>query len=146
MSISVREAKDEDAATVVSLIDELAGGEGEQSPVYQTYVLEYLAVDGNKVLLAERDGEAVGLISCSIRPNLYHAANSCLIEELIVREEAQDEGIGSMLIEEVIKRCIAGGCAEISVSTMPGNKRAIAFYKKLGFVDEALFLERHLDV
>jgi hypothetical protein len=35
-------------------------------------------------------------------------------------------------------------CAEVSVSTMPDNQEAIRFYNKLGLVDEAIFLERHL--
>ena len=146
MSIHIREAKPADADIVVELVDQLARGEGEQSPVSQTYVGEYLATAGNCILLAEMDGEVIGLVSFSIRPNLYHAADSCLIEELIVGHKARGQGIGSLLIAEVINRSQDSGCAEISVSTMPDNERAIAFYKKLGFVDQALFLEKHLDV
>jgi len=37
----------------------------------------------------------------------------------------------------------AQGWAEVSVSTMPDNERAIAFYRSLGFAGEAGLLERH---
>jgi ribosomal protein S18 acetylase RimI-like enzyme len=145
MSTLIREASPEDAALVVSLIEELARGEGEQSPISETYVARYLAFPGSKILLAELDGVTAGLISYSIRPNLYHASDSCLIEEFVVRQVARGKGVGGVLMEEVIKRAINAGCAEISVSTMPDNERAIAFYRKHGLTDEALFLERHLE-
>jgi len=144
--IHIREAEPGDADIVIELVGQLARGEGQESPVSQAYVLKYLAVDGNGILLAEKDGQILGLISYSIRPNLYHAAASCLIEELFVRQDARGQGIGGLLIAEVIKRSHESGAAEISVSTMPDNERVIAFYKKLGFVDQALFLEKHLDV
>jgi ribosomal protein S18 acetylase RimI-like enzyme len=143
--IFVREAKFEDTAVVVAFIGQLAESEGEHSPISETYVAEYLAFPGSKVLLAKRGQDAVGLISYSMRPNLYHAGDSCLVEELIVSQGARGSGVGRALMEEVIQRCVRGGCAEISVSTMPDNRRAIAFYKKLGFTDQALFLERHLE-
>ena len=144
MPILITEAKLSDAAVVVAFITELAESEGEHSPISETYVAEYLAHPGNRVLLAKRDQEVVGLISYSMRPNLYHAGDSCLIEELIVSQRTRGSGVGRALMEEVIQRCISAGCAEISVSTMPDNERAIAFYRKLGFTDQAVFLERHL--
>jgi ribosomal protein S18 acetylase RimI-like enzyme len=140
----IREARSEDAAIIAEMIRELARGEGEESAVTEAYVTGYLGLTGNGILLAEGDGETLGLISYSIRPNLYHAADSCLIEELIVRQQAQGQGIGGALIEDLIGRCIEQKCAEISVSTMPDNERANRFYRKMGFTDEALFLERHL--
>jgi ribosomal protein S18 acetylase RimI-like enzyme len=145
VSTRVREAKSDDDTVIAVLIRELASGEGEVSTVSERTVADYLAVPGNGVLLAEKDGQILGLISYSIRPNLYHAADSCLIEELIVRQEARGSGVGRILVEDLMKRCMAHRCAEISVSTMPDNKRAIRFYRKLGFTDEALFLERHLE-
>jgi ribosomal protein S18 acetylase RimI-like enzyme len=144
MSLSLREAGGDDALVIADLIRELARSQEEESPVTETFVADYPAVPGNGILLAERNGEILGLISYSIRSNLYHAANACLIEELIVRQQARGTGIGRMLVEDVMQRALAGRCAEISVSTMPDNSRAIEFYRKLGFTDEALFLEKHL--
>jgi ribosomal protein S18 acetylase RimI-like enzyme len=145
VSVAIREARPEDAAIIVEMIRELARGEGDETAVTEAHAAAYLGVPGNGILLAERDGSTLGLISYSIRPNLYHAADSCLIEELIVRRQARGAGVGRRLVEELMRRCIDMGCAEISVSTMPDNERAIRFYRKMGFTDEALFLEKHLE-
>jgi len=144
MSVTIRSARPEDAAAIADLIRELAEGEGEETPVTEAYAIDYLTVPGNGVLLAEQDGEILGLISYSIRPNLYHAADSCLIEELIVRREARGTGVGRALVDDLTRRAIALGCGEISVSTLPDNAAAIQFYRRRGFADEALFLEKHL--
>lgn len=145
MPITVRKATPADAAAVAGLIDELARTGGWESPVTAAYAAHYLGLCGQGVLLAEEDGEVLGLISCSIRPNLNHAADSCLIEELIVRRRARGRGIGQALVEELERLAAARRCAEISVTTLPKNKAAIAFYRRLGFTDEALFLEKHLE-
>jgi ribosomal protein S18 acetylase RimI-like enzyme len=139
MSINIRDAGPEDAAAIVRLIAELGG----QSPVTKEYVESYLSFPGSGVLLAEEGDQTIGLLSYSVRPNLYHAGDSCLIEELIVHEPARGRGVGSALMSELFRRLISTGCAEVSVSTMPGNQRAIKFYKYHGLIDEAILLEKH---
>jgi len=145
VAVTVRKATPADAAAVAELIDELARTGDWESPVTQAYAAEYLASSGQGVLLAEEEGEPLGLISYSFRPNLYHAADSCLIEELIVRQRARGRGVGRALIEALDRLAAARRCAEISVTTLPKNKAAIAFYRRLGFTDEALYLEKHLE-
>ena len=145
MSITVRKANPTDAAAVADLINELARGGDWESPVTEAYAAQYLARSGQGVLLAEENGEPLGLISYSLRPNLYHAADSCLIEELIVHRRSRGQGVGRALVEELEQLAAARRCAEISVTTLPKNKAAIAFYRRLGFTDEALYLEKHLE-
>ena len=144
MSITVRLATSTDAPVVVELIGELAGSYGETSPITQEFVGEYLAFPGNSILLAEENGRVAGLLSYSLRPNLYHAANSALIEELVVRESARGRGVGGALMSELLRRLPSQRCAEVSVTTMPDNEGAIRFYRSHGLVDEAVFLEKHL--
>ncbi len=143
--MNIREASIEDAGVVVSLIQDLAGSWDETSPITSQVVVAYLSAPGSLALLAEEEGQAVGLLSYSIRPNLYHAAPSCLIEELVVREGARGRGVGSALLQAVLERARAAGCVEISISAMRDNVRAIELYKRLGFTDDAVFLEQHLD-
>jgi hypothetical protein len=73
-----------DAAAIVRLIQELAESLGEQSPITPDYTQNYFSTPGRGILLAEQDGASIGLLSYSIRPNLYHAAPTALIEELVV--------------------------------------------------------------
>jgi ribosomal protein S18 acetylase RimI-like enzyme len=143
MNISIREATEQDVPEIVNLIRELAASLNEESPVTEGYVKEYLQNPMCFILVAEIDNKVVGLISYSLKPNLYHASNSCLIEELVVDNAYRNKGIASKLIEKLFVELESIQCAEVSVSTEKTNEAAIAFYKKHGFLDEFLFLEKH---
>jgi ribosomal protein S18 acetylase RimI-like enzyme len=142
MTIHVRAATPQDIDIIVRLIQELVATGGEVSPISATYVEKYLASPQSKVLLAEVNEQIAGLISYSIRPDLYHAGDCCLVEELMVQEGARGRGIGSALLTELFSRL--KDCVEVGLGVMPDNTRAIAFYRKHGLVEEALLLERHL--
>ena len=123
-TIHIREAVLADAEVIVQLIGELAAHGNDHSPLTAAYLADYLAAHST-ILLAERGQQVVGLLAYSLRPNLYHAADGCLIEELIVHSAARGQGVGSALLTETLNRAKAHGCAEISVSTMPDNQAAI---------------------
>jgi ribosomal protein S18 acetylase RimI-like enzyme len=144
MELLIRDAVPGDELTIVGLIQELGAASGYESPVHEEHAAQYLASPGCGVLLAEEGGEAVGLLSYSIRFDLFHAANSCLIDELVVREGHRGRGIGGVLLDEVIRRAASAGCVEVSVTTMPDNEAAQALYRSHGLVEEAVFLEMHL--
>lgn len=145
MTVTVRNAGSADAAQIVSLVAELAENEGEQCSLTEAYVLSYLDFPGSEILLAVDGEHTLGLLSFSCRPNLYHAGDSALIEELVVTADARGRGVGGLLVSALVTRLEALGCEEVSVTTMADNNQAIHFYRKHGFEDEALFLERHFD-
>ena len=141
--ISVRDATGRDASSITLLIGQLAASAGGTSPVTTDYVQDYLVSSGNGVLLAESLGEVVGMLSYSVRNGLYHAGDSCLIEEVVVRDDARGRGVGSALMRELLSRLEAAGCAEVSVTVLSDNAGAIKFYRRHGLTDQAMFLEKH---
>jgi ribosomal protein S18 acetylase RimI-like enzyme len=141
--IVVHEATAGEAAVVAEMIQVLAATEGDVSPVGADYVADYLSAGERQALLAARDGHTVGLLTYSFHPGLFHAGTYAVIDELVVRPEAQGAGVGDALMTEVMKRIEAAGCTEASVSTGLENRRAQALYRKHGLVDEALLLEKH---
>jgi ribosomal protein S18 acetylase RimI-like enzyme len=143
MNITIRAALKDDSKSVARLIAGLAGEFGEISPITPEYAARYLETPGSHVLLAEGDRQVVGLLSYSIRANLYHAGDTCLIEELIVQQSYRGRGIGGRLLEALFRRLVSLECVEVSVTTLPDNQEAIAFYKSHGMVDEAVYLEKH---
>jgi ribosomal protein S18 acetylase RimI-like enzyme len=142
--IEIRTATKDDFPAIVRLIGELAEAGDDKSPIHERYVEEYLASTGSHVLLAEDQDGVVGLLSYSVRPDLYHAGPCCMIEELVVSSGKRSLGIGGALLEAVLEEGQAGGWIEVSVGVMPDNRGAQAFYKRHGLVDEALLLETHL--
>jgi ribosomal protein S18 acetylase RimI-like enzyme len=144
MEIRVEEAGPGDEAAIAALIQELAAASGETSPVTEDYVQEYLATPGSHVLLVRRAGQIAGLLSYSVRPNLYHAGPAAFIEELVVAEPQRDQGLGSALLRHLLAYLEATDCVEVSVTTLPANEGAQRLYRAHGLVDEAVFLEKHL--
>ena len=143
-AISIRPARETDASTIVHLVQLLASDLGEQSPVDSDYVLDFMKTPGTGILVGDLAGEVIGLITCTLRPSLYHAGDSCMIEELVVREDFRSAGIGGMLLEAIVSLAADKGCPEVSLSVMSFNTKAIEFYRRHGFVDEAVLLEKHL--
>ena len=144
MAVEIRNARLSDASAIAQLVAELAEGLGEKSPITEAYVRLYLSSPTSTILLALDRDDVVGLLSCSIRPDLYHAGPTCLIEELVVMPSARDKGIGSMLMDRLSSVLGEIGCVEVSVSTMPDNHGAIRFYRRHGLADQAILLEKHL--
>lgn len=143
MTIEVRQATIKDVEIVVKLIQSLAQSSHEHSTISAEYASFYLIYPGSCVLLAELDGRVVGSLGYSVRPDLYHANDCCMIETLVVLDEARGQGAGTALLKEVLRRGQAAGWAEVSVSTMPDNQAALALYRRMGMTDEAILLEKH---
>ncbi len=143
MKATIRKATLEDTACILNLIAEHAAAGGETSPLTSSYISQYLESPASEILLAEADGEIVGLLSWSVRPDLYHAADCCFIEELIVTQHQRDQGLGRALMAELFARLGDRECAEVSLAVMQDNLGAIRFYRSLGLSEEALLLETH---
>ena len=140
---SIRDAQPADTPVIVELIRELARTEDVDSGVTPELVADYEARDDSGILVAELGGAVVGLLSWFVRPGLFHGGHWGYIDELVVTAAARGQGIGDALMSAAMGRFAAAGCVEVAVSTVFGNDRAAALYRKHGLVDEALQLEKH---
>jgi ribosomal protein S18 acetylase RimI-like enzyme len=141
---TIRDASPADASAVVDLIAELAHDEDWPLELTADYVPTYLGFPGARVLLAERDGEAVGLLAYCVRPGLFHAGEIGYIDELVVSLAARRTGVATRLLQLAMGRMAERGCKEISLSTGFENAEAQRLYRSLGLTEESLLLERHL--
>ena len=121
VSVFIREAQLADTSTIIALIQELAVQSGEASPLTNEYVAVYLSSPGSYVLLAAEHDRVIGLLSYSVRPDLYHAGSSVLIEELIVRDSERNRSVGSALMSELLRRLESIGCAAFLSQTWLGG-------------------------
>lgn len=141
--VTVREAEVGDVGEIIALLRELAERSGETCPANPAWTEEFLAFPGCGALLALRDRRVVGLCSYSVRPNLYHAADACHLEELVVASHARNQGIGGALLAEMVELAQALGCAEMSLAVEIDNEDALRFYARYGLSERTLLLERH---
>jgi len=142
----IRQATVEDSGVIAQLMTQLteaSGYEGWQvSPERVEESLRKMADnDAYQVLLAEDEGQVVGLLSLSFRHTLFHLAPSALIDELVVEQGHRGRGVGQRLMAEAIERCRAAGCCEVEVSTERSNEAAQEFYRQHGFNHEAVLFE-----
>ncbi|MFB0536687.1 MAG: N-acetyltransferase family protein [Anaerolineae bacterium] len=142
----IREASIEDSAIIAQLMAQLIEASGYEdwqvSPEQIEESLRKMADSDNyQVLLAEDEGQVVGLLSLSFRHTLFHPAPSALIDELVVERGHRRRGVGQQLMAEAIERCRAAGCCEIEVSTERSNEAAQKFYRQHGFSHEAILFE-----
>lgn len=143
MDIDLRFSEPGDTPAIITLVKELAESIAETPLITETAVQKYLAFPGKHILLAEVDHHPAGMISYSIQPGLYHAANVCVIEELVTSSVFRRMGIGDALFERVMQIAREEGCAELGLGVLKENTGAIAFYEKHGLEGDAFWMEIH---
>ena len=135
MKFSIREAKKEDMSQVLSLIKELAIFEKEENAVEVT--LEDLIRDGfgTKILfhcfVAEVGAKIKGM---ALVYNIYSTWKGPIIhlEDLIVTEEMRGTGMGTALLNEVVKYGHGLGVKRINWEVIDWNEPAVKFYESKG--------------
>jgi len=102
------------------------------------------------VLLAERDGDAIGFASCmladddgvSLQPGWRKALE---INDLFVVPEARRDGVAAAMIVRILAHAREHGCRRVIVTAYAGNAEAATAYRSLGFGDHQVTLEKVLE-
>jgi ribosomal protein S18 acetylase RimI-like enzyme len=95
-----------------------------------------------ELVVAELDGETVGFIDQWIIHDFAHGAKLSYIQNLYITAKHRSKGIGNRLLKEIIRSAEKKGVLEIHIVTEFENETAISLYRKHGFVEESLQLER----
>ncbi|WP_066223319.1 GNAT family N-acetyltransferase [Formosa haliotis] len=135
MNFKIRPAKIEDMSAVLQLINELAIFEKEPNAVEVT--LSDLERDGFgeqplfKCFVAEVEGEVKGI---ALVYNRYSTWKGPIIhlEDLIVNKDFRGTGMGTALLNEVVKYGHSRGAKRINWEVIDWNQPAIAFYESKG--------------
>ena len=119
--IKIHQATIEDEAKVIDMLRQLLSPSAEYSAVdWQTAAILFREIVNNAekgtILLAEQDGDAVGLITLSYPVAIRCGGIYTCIEEFIVSEAARGKGVGGQLLEAAIAEATAKGCYEIQVN------------------------------
>ena len=130
---TIRRAMPEDAETVRTLVVELADHQNEGQYVLSTpdKWTEMLSRDDVIVLLAERDGVPAGYVSALRRLHLWTGTDVIALDDLYVREQFRDGGLGQKLMVE-LARLAAPEQLTINWGLREDNVHAWRFYKRIG--------------
>lgn len=130
---TIRLATPADAATVQTLVLEIAVHEGDEAHVLTTAERwsELLGRGDVVVLLAERGGRALGYTSAVRRLHLWSGGDVLAVDDVYVRPGERSAGLGRRLLTEMA-RFAAPEDLLLTWGVEPANLRAQAFYASLG--------------
>jgi GNAT superfamily N-acetyltransferase len=136
MSVIVRAATPDDAATIFGFIRDLAEYEKLLDEVTATPegIARDLFGETPRVFcdIAEVDGEAVGFAVWFYNYSTFRGRHGIYLEDLFVRPEARGKGAGKALLAGLARRCIAEGLPRLDWAVLDWNAPSIAFYDSLG--------------
>jgi ribosomal-protein-alanine N-acetyltransferase len=87
---------------------------------------------GHKSLVCRIDNIIVGFIIFSVIKKEIHLLN------IAVHIEHQKKGIGSLLMETMLKQASVMGVSKVYLEVRSKNEKAILFYKKYNFIKDAV--------
>ncbi|MDC6403836.1 MULTISPECIES: GNAT family N-acetyltransferase [Maribacter] len=135
MNYNIRASRREDMVQVLELIRELAVFEKEENAVEVTVAdLERSGFGDDKLFhcfVAEQEGVIVGMALVYPRYSTWKGPIIHL-EDLIVTEKMRGSGLGTALLNKVVKYGHKLGVKRISWEVLDWNEPAIEFYKSKG--------------
>ena len=90
-------------------------------------------------LLAEIDGQIIGLAHYVFRPDTWEIEDFCYLEDLYVDPEVRGVGVGRALIKAVEQIAIKKGSKRLYLTTAEDNEVARKLYDKLAVVDKVMY-------
>ena len=134
--MKIREAVSGDVPLILTLIRELAAYEKLLEAVVATEELIGETLFGKtpraEVLIAELDSAPVGFALYFHNYSTFLGRPGIYLEDLFVRPEARNHGVGRALLVRLAEVAVRRGCARLEWTVLDWNKGAIAFYRKLG--------------
>jgi ribosomal-protein-alanine N-acetyltransferase len=143
--VFVREATSRDADGLIKVLSatRLDGEAWEDKEAFVAGNLQTALQNGGLiVLVAECNSSIVGFVDCAVFPSFWECQKQGLIADFFVHPSYQGNGVGSRLLQALIKKADEQHLVELHVSTEPANVKARRLYTKFGFSEERLILER----
>jgi N-acetylglutamate synthase-like GNAT family acetyltransferase len=130
VSRTIRDARPDDADAIARLLGQLGY---PTEPAAVPARLERLRIVGDRLVVAELDGEVVGLAQLHVSPTMALERPAAKIDGIVVDESCRGRGIGRALIEAMEAEARARGCPLLYLTTATRRTEAHEFYLRVGF-------------
>lgn len=154
MNIIIRKARPEDWQTIQKLNNDVFQNDKHNDSdmdsnwPYTEKGIQYYQDLANGTygccLIAEADNKSVGHIILSKKTLTYFKSMYVEVEYIGVSSEYRTKGIGKMLIDSAADWAKQQGANRLYLEAFWGNTEAVKFYKKNGFVEVGVQLEKIL--
>ena len=146
----IREARPEDAPELTAILKELSAVDGfillspdevTAEPTARGSDVERANRSGGRWLLyvAEQGGVVAGMVDLRAVP-LRRCAHVCELG-IGVRAGYRDRGLGLALMDHALRAAVAQGFRKVRLMVIATNTRALAVYRRTGFVETGRFVE-----
>jgi len=132
----IRKAEERDLPFILELFAQPDMDDGEILPLDEAKKIyeKMKAYPDYCIYVADLDGKVVGTFSLAIMDNLAHVGSkSGLIEDVIVSQKFQGQGIGKQMIRHAINICKENACYKVCLSSNLKRHNAHMFYSSIGF-------------
>ncbi|MCE2571110.1 GNAT family N-acetyltransferase [Motilimonas eburnea] len=134
--IEIRQAKIEDAATILRFITELATYEKLAHEVKTNIAaIEQSIFSADSTahgIICEVNGEPVGFAVYFYNYSTWLGKNGLYLEDLYVSPEYRSIGAGKAILKYLAKLAVAKNCGRFEWCVLDWNEPAIDFYKSIG--------------
>lgn len=149
MSITIRQARPEDAAAIYDMIYELAVYEKAPEEVVTTpdEIRKTLfgADSKTEALIAEDAGRVVGYAVFFTSYSTWLGRNGIYMEDLYVSPEYRNKGAGKALLKKIAQCAVERDCGRLEWSVLDWNQSAIDFYLSIGALTQSEWVRYRLD-
>jgi len=129
MDPTIRDGGPADAEAVARLLTQL-GYPSDATAVEER--LERLQVVGDRVVVAELEGEVVGLAHLQVTPAIERDRPAGKIGALVVDEAQRGHGLGRALMQAIEAEARLRGCELLFLTTAGRRDDAHTFYERVG--------------
>jgi GNAT superfamily N-acetyltransferase len=137
VSLTIREARDEDAPAISGLLGEL--GYPTPPDAVPRRLAKLRADGGQWTVVAEEVDDAggqaqvVGMATVIVRHMISYEEPFARLSSVVVTEGWRSRGVGAALMARTEEICREQGCSVIEVTSAEHRPRAHDFYRRLGF-------------
>lgn len=145
--ITIRRAARRDIPALLRMYGAFSDAYGDDvetlSPGEADAIFDRIDADANQVLLvAETDLRVIGTLALVVVPNLAHAGQPwAIVENVAVDERARGQGIGTLLMEEAVRRARGARCYKLVLSAHESRTDSHRLYERLGLKQTHLGFE-----
>ena len=141
--ITFRRATEADLPAIVAMLAADSLGAGRESPdeltPYQEAFARVSADPNQHLIVADRDGTAVGTMQLSVIPGLSRrGATRTIVEAVRVHESERGNGLGTRFLEYAVEESRRLGASLVQLTSDRSRTDAHRFYERLGFTPSHL--------
>lgn len=137
-SLILRDATAADLPVIVAMLaDDKLGSTREDSGDLAPYLAAFAEVEADpnqRLIVAERDGVAVGTFQLSFIPGVsQRGLKRAMVESVRVVATERGSGLGTQMMLWAIEEARQAGCGQMQLTSNAERSDAHRFYERLGF-------------